>query len=216
MKQNLAFESHAAEYEEWYDKYPFVFKSEVEAIREMLPEGENLRGIEVALGTGQFSKALGIKEGIEPSLGMRALAKKKGIVVVDAVAEQLPYGDLRFDFVLMAFCISYFDDLHVPFKEAHRVLKKNGTLVIDFIDKQSPIGKRYELQKTDSTFYKTANFYSVDKVISELKNVNFKHFKFCQTLFHPLDEVKSFEAAKPEYGEGSFVVVQAKKKGDKA
>ncbi len=214
MKHNLAFDAHVAEYEDWYDEYPFVFKSEVEAIREMLPEGEALRGIEVALGTGRFSEALGIKEGIEPSANMRALAKQKGIDVVDAVAEQLPYGDLRFDFVLMAFCISYFEDLHTVFKEANRILKRDGVLIIGFLDKDSAIGKQYDLHKPESTFYKNATFYSVDKVLLELNNANFKHFKLCQTLFHPLHEIKSLEAAKPGYGEGSFVVIQAKKKGD--
>lgn len=211
MKENLPFESHVAEYEKWYSDYPFVFKSEVEALREMLPQGEALTGIEVALGTGRFSEALGIKEGIEPSANMRALAAKRGIEVVDGVAEQLPYGDLRFDFVLMAFCISYFDNLHVALKEAHRVLKRNGFLVLGFLDKKSIIGKEYEKRRPDSTFYKSATFYTVDKVLVELNSAGFKHLKFCQTLFHGLNDIKAFEPAKTGYGEGSFVVIQAKK-----
>jgi ubiquinone/menaquinone biosynthesis C-methylase UbiE len=209
MKRHLQFDTHVADYEAWYERYPFVFQSEVEALRQMLPEGNQLTGIEVALGTGRFSEALGIKEGIEPSLNMRSLAVKRRIEVIDAVAEQLPYGDLRFDFVLMAFCISYFDDLHIAFREAHRVLKKNGVLVVGFIDHNSTIGKYYEQHKPESTFYKTANFYTVDKVLSELKRAGFRHFKSCQTLFEPLDDIKTFESAKPGYGEGSFVVIQA-------
>ena len=215
MKHILPFDSHVEEYEDWYDEYPFVFKSEVEAIREMLPEGEALTGIEVGLGTGRFSEALGIKEGLEPSVNMRRLAIERGIEVVDGSAEHLPYADLRFDFVLMAFCISYFEDLHVAFLEASRVLKQDGTLVIGFIDRNSTIGQYYERHKPESTFYKHATFYTVDKVVSELTDAGFKHFQFNQTLFKPLDEIKSFEPAKPGYGEGSFVVIQAKKKGAK-
>lgn len=213
MKKNLPFDSHVAEYEAWYKDYPFVFTSEVEALRQLLPEGDRLTGIEVALGTGKFSEALGIKEGIEPSPNMRSIALKRGIEVVDGVAEQLPYGDLRFDFVLMAFCISYFDDLHVVFREAHRALNKNGVLVIGFIDRNSIIGKYYEQHKPESTFYKAANFYKVDKVLFELNRAGFKHFKFSQTLFKPLNDIKAFEPARPGYGEGSFVVIQAGKKG---
>lgn len=213
MKTNLPFDTHVSDYEEWFDEYPFVFRSEVEALRQMLPEGENLHGIEVALGTGRFAEALGIKEGVEPSANMRAAAVERGIEVVDAVAEQLPYGDLRFDFVLMSFCISYFNDLHVAFKEANRVLKQNGALVVGFIDRNSLIGKYYEKHKPESTFYKLANFYTVDKVIFELNRAGFKHFQFCQTLFGELDDIKTFEPAKTGYGEGSFIVIQARKKG---
>jgi ubiquinone/menaquinone biosynthesis C-methylase UbiE len=209
MIKTLPFNEHVAEYEEWYRKYPFVFQSEVEAIRELLPAGNSIYGIEVALGTGRFAKELGIKEGIEPSPNMRALALKKGIDVLSAEAEHLPYKDMRFDFVLMAFCISYFDDLPAAFKEARRVLKNGGSLIAGFIDKDSIIGKFYEQRKPDSVFYKQATFYSTKRIIAELKKPGFKKLQFSQTLFHALDDIKEFEPAKPGYGEGSFVLIKA-------
>jgi len=212
MKKHLPFDEHVAEYESWFDSYPYVFQSEVEALREMLPEGDELTGIEVGLGTGRFSKALSIKEGVEPSVPMRELAIKRGIEIMDGLAEELPYGDLRFDFVLMAFCISYFDELQMPFKEAFRVLKHDGRLVIGFLDKNSLIGKEYEERKTDSIFYKHANFYSLEKVQHELREAGFRHFEIIQTLFHPLEEITELEHAKPGHGEGSFIVIGAFKK----
>jgi ubiquinone/menaquinone biosynthesis C-methylase UbiE len=212
MKTHLPFSDHVTEYEAWFDTYPFVFKSEVEAIRGMLPEGDKLTGIEVGLGTGQFSKALGIKEGIEPSVPMRQLAIKRGIEIMNGTAEGLPYHDLKFDFVLMAFCISYFDKLLPAFKEAHRVLKVGGSLVVGFLDKDSTIGKQYEATKNESIFYKHANFYSVDKVQKDLKDAGFKINGVAQTLFHPLNEVKEVEHAKLGFGEGSFVVIRADRK----
>jgi SAM-dependent methyltransferase len=212
MKKHLPFDEHVTEYESWFDTYPYVFKSEVEALREMLPEGDKLSGFEVGLGTGRFSEALDIKEGVEPSIPMREVAIKRGIEIMDGHSEALPYADMRFDFVLMAFCISYFDELLPPFKEAFRVLKKEGCLVIGFLDKNSPIGKEYEESKSESIFYKQANFYSVDKVLYELKAAGFRYFNIVQTLFHPLDEIKNVEHTKPGYGEGSFVVIRASKK----
>jgi len=209
--KDLPFDSHVADYEQWFNDHPFIFQSEVEALRNMMPEGEKLRGVEVALGTGRFSQALGIKEGVEPSQNMRALAIRRGIEVIDGVAESLPYGDLRFDFVLMAFCISYFNDLHVAFRETHRVLKKNGMLVVGFLDKNSIIGRQYEQRRAESIFYKSAIFYTVDKVIFELNRAGFRHFNFSQTLFHPVEDIKAVEPSKSGYGEGSFVVIQAKK-----
>lgn len=212
MKTKLPFNDHVAEYEEWFERYPYVFQSEVEALRDMLPVGDSLSGIEVGLGTGRFSKALGIKEGVEPSPPMRALATERGVEIIDGTAENLPYGDLRFDFVLMSFCISYFNELYTPFKEAYRVLKNNGVLVVGFIDKNSIIGKEYENRKPDSVFYKSANFYSVEKVLFELRRAGFRHETHCQTLFHSLNETTEFEPAKPGHGEGSFVVIKAMKK----
>lgn len=212
MKKHLPFDEHVEEYDAWYDANPFVFQSEVEALREMLPEGDQLSGIEVGLGTGRFSAALKIKEGIEPSIPMRQLAIKRGIEIMDGYAEELPYADMRFDFVLMAFCISYFEELLPPFKEAFRVLKKDGDLIVGFLDKNSPIGKEYEQKKSESIFYKHANFYSVDKVLQELKEAGFRYFHVAQTLFHPLAEITEVEHTKPGYGEGSFVVIKASKK----
>ena len=143
---------------------------------------------------------------------MRAKAVNRGIEIMDGVAESLPYGDHRFDFVLMNFSISYFNELHTPFKEAHRVLKGDGALVVGFIDKNSTIGKYYEEHKPDSTFYKHAHFYSVDKVLQELTRAKFKHTSICQTLFNPLDEIRDLQHSKPGFGEGSFVVIRATKK----
>lgn len=209
MIRTLPFNDHVAEYEEWFEKYPFVFQSEVEAIRNFLPAGNNIRGIEIALGTGRFSKELGIKEGIEPAFNMRALALKRGIDVMSAEAEHLPYKDMSFDFVLMAFCISYFESLPKVFKEAHRVLKNRGSLIVGFVDKDSTIGKFYEQRKPKSIFYKQATFYSTKKIAEQLNKTGFKTPEFAQTLFHALDDTKEFEPAKSGYGEGSFIVIKA-------
>ena len=211
MISTLPFNDHVTEYEEWFEKYPFVFQSEVEAIRDLLPVGDKLYGIEVALATGRFAKALDIKEGVEPAPNMRALALKRGIEVLDAEAEHLPYKDLHFDFVLMSFCISYFEGLSAAFSEAKRVLKNGGSLIVGFIDRDSLIGKYYEQRKSGSIFYKQATFYPTENVSTELKKTGFKTLEFSQTLFQELDDITELEVARPGYGEGSFVVIKATK-----
>lgn len=210
-KKIEVFENHTLEYDNWFNKHQNVFRSEVEAIRDMLPLG-NSHGIEVGLGTGRFSVALGIKEGVEPSFSMRRMAVKRGIEVMDAVAEKLPYKDMHFDFVLMASCISYFYDMKRAFREAQRVLKKDGSFIIGFIEKNSIIGKYYEEKRQKNPFYKLATFYTTSRIISELEAAGFHNFEFSQTLFNELDKITEFQAAKPGYSEGSFVVVKAYKK----
>ena len=202
------FETHTQEYENWFDEHPIIFKSEVEALREMLPQGDS-HGIEIGLGTGRFSIALGIKEGVEPSFQMRKIAFERGIEVMDAVAEKLPYKDLHFDFVLMASCISYFFNMKKAFEEANRVLKKGGSLIIGFIEKESIIGKSYSENKSKSTFYKQANFYECKTIIKTLISCGFGQLKFIQTLFKPIDEITEFEPSQSGYGKGSFVVIKA-------
>lgn len=209
MNTTLPFNEHVKEYEDWFDLYPFVFQSEVEAIRALLPSSNQLRSLEIGAGTGRFSKELGIKEGIEPSANMRALALKRGIDVIAARAEHLPYTDMTFDLLLMVSCISYFEDLEAALAEAKRVLKSGGSLIIGFIDKDSIIGKSYERRKSHSVFYKEAKFYTTKTIISELNKMGFKNYEFIQTLFHPLDEINEFELPKHGYGEGSFVAIKA-------
>jgi len=208
MLQTLPFNDHVAEYEKWYKKYPFVFRSEIAAIKKLLPTGENVRGIEVGLGTGRFSKALGVKEGIEPARNMSAVAEKKGISVLNAMAEHLPYKSLQFDFVLMNFCISYFEDVPEAFKEAYRVLKPGGCIIAGFIDKNSRIGMYYQQRKPKSIFYKKANFYTVSKIEKQLKKAGFKNLEFVQTLFRDLDKIESIERPLPGHGKGSYVLIK--------
>lgn len=94
IKKTLqTFSRNVDSYEKWFDDHPAIFQSEVEAIRELLPEGE-LFGIEIGLGTGRIAQALGLKEGIEPCKEMRERAIERGIEVMDARAEHIPYKDL--------------------------------------------------------------------------------------------------------------------------
>jgi len=203
-----AFETNALKYDEWFDTNRSAYESELQAVRELLPESKN--GVEVGVGSGRFAAPLGIKLGIDPSREMGKLAEKRGIKVIKGVAELLPFDDLQFDFVLMVTTICFLDDVEKAFEEAHRVLKPGGYLIIGFIDAESPVGKLYEKRKDESTFYKDARFYSVKEVVSYMKKAHFRDFNFKQTLSQPGEEL-DISPVKDGYGEGSFVVVRGVK-----
>ena len=206
------FDSHVREYEAWYEEYREVYESEIYAIREQLAKlPENIRGIEVGVGTGRFSKPLGIKEGIEPSEAMAEKARKRGIEIMPGMAEQLPYADLQFDFVLFV-TICHFRSLKAAVDEAYRVLKPKGALIIGFLDKEQLIARDYILRRERSAFYANANFYSVNQVASLVSKTGFKELEYNQTLFGSLDDIKEVQLPKPGFGEGSFVVLKATKK----
>lgn len=207
----LPFNQHIVEYEDWYQQYNHVFLSEVFALRKMLPSNENLDGLEVGVATGRLALALGIGQGLEPSAAMRELAIRRGIDVLPGIAERMPYGDEHFDYILMSFCISYFNDLHAAFAESFRVLKKGGCLVVGFVEKDSLIGREYEAKRGMSVFYANARFYTVNEITAELKKVGFQKMEFVQTLFGKLDDITELQIPQTGYGAGSYIVVKAVK-----
>lgn len=206
------FNQHVADYENWFVEHEAVFQSEVYALREHFDFlEENIHGIQVGVGTGRFAKALGIKEGIEPSEEMAEVAIKRGIEIMKGRAEDLPYRDLHFDFVLFV-TICYLDNFKLALREANRVLKHNGRIIIGFLDKNAPIAKSYAEKKEQSTFYRYAHFYTVDEVEKYVLEAGFKNPYYTQTLFGELDEIESIEYPQPGHGNGSFVIMSASKK----
>ena len=163
------------------------------------------------MGTGRFSEPLGIKEGVEPAENLAAIARERGIEVTNGIAENLPIRDLYFDFVLFV-TICHLDNVKRAFKEAHRILKPKGSIIIGFIDKDQKIGKTYEENRMRSTFFRYANFYSATQVTKLLKEAGFKDFEYNQTLFGELNEIKEIQFPKQGFRQGSFVVIKAVKK----
>lgn len=203
------FEKYTKQYDSWFDKYNYVYQSELLAIRKLLKIDKN--GVEIGIGSGRFASPLGIKHGIEPSNKMGKLAMKHGIKVIKGVAENLPYSDNMFDYALMVTTICFLDDIKKAFDEVYRILNHDGFFIVGFIDKESPIGKIYQENKVNNPFYKNANFYSVREVLYYLTNSGFEDFSFCQTIFKALEEINNIEPVKKGYGKGSFIVIKANK-----
>ena len=207
MARTKPFEEHPFQYEDWFQRNKFAYESELQAISSQLPERRD--GVEIGVGSGRFAAPLGIKIGVEPAGNMSKIARTRGIEVIEGVAEALPFHDFHFDFVLMVTTICFLDDVEVALKEAYRVIKQNGSLIIGFVDKNSSLGKLYLKHKNESVFYELATFYSVDEVVCYLKNTGFSDFCFSQTIFQDLKEIGGIEPIKEGYGEGSFVVISA-------
>jgi demethylmenaquinone methyltransferase / 2-methoxy-6-polyprenyl-1,4-benzoquinol methylase len=94
--------------------------------------------VDVAVGTGLLAReALTIVGdrraviGIDVSEAMLAVAHKNlGIPLIQGVAEALPFADEVADFVTMGYALRHVADLVATFREALRVLRPNGTLLL--------------------------------------------------------------------------------------
>jgi SAM-dependent methyltransferase len=202
------FEKYTERYESWFSKNRGTYLSEIDAVRTLLPEGD---GVEIGVGTGRFAGPVGIGFGIDPSREMIEIARKRGIEVVRGIAEALPFRSSSLSTALMVTTICFVDNPRSAMKEAYRVLKPGGSLIVGFIDRTSPLGRQYMEHKRESVFYKAAKFYSVDELRVRLMEVGFRRFDFVQTIFRPLLSITTKEPTKKGHGEGSFVVIRAMK-----
>ena len=208
MKEDVlnAFDSRAADYDEWFDRHPVIFQNELKALKKAIPGGG--KGIEIGAGTGRFASAIGIPVGIEPSQSMANIAMTRGITVINAKAELLPFHSESFDYVVMVTTVCFLDDIPKAFREAYRIIKRKGRFIAAIIDKESKLGKQYEAEKETNPWYRDAHFHTVGEITGMLQASGFTSFEYWQTLFNNIEQK---EEVLPGYGQGSFVVISAGK-----
>ena len=205
------FEKYYKQYEEWFEKNEYVYKSELEAVKHFIPK--NKKGFEIGVGSGRFAKPLGINIGIDPSMVMAKLAREREISVYNGKAENLPIKDSVFDFVLMVATICFLDDIKKSFLEVYRILKPKGLFIIGFIDKGSPLGQSYQGLKAENRFYKIAEFYSTSQILSLWQKTRFRKLAVIQTVFGKSSSISQIQNFKRGYDKGGFVVIKSVKEG---
>ncbi|WP_433629414.1 class I SAM-dependent methyltransferase [Halomicrococcus sp. NG-SE-24] len=201
------FEKHTERYEQWFDEYEHAYESELAALRRLLSSSDY--GVEIGVGSGRFAAPLGMAVGVDPSERMLARARDRGIDVVEGVAEALPLKDDAFDVALIVTTICFVDDIPATLSEVDRILGPDGTLVIGYIDKNSPLGQLYQELQDENPFYRDAVFVSTDELVADLEAAGFTDFEFVQTIYHELDEIDEREPIHSGYGNGSFVGIRA-------
>jgi len=217
-------------YDRWFEKNRAAYISELRAVESLIPRFT--RGLEVGVGTGRFAAPLGVSVGLDPSVPMIEVARERGVLPVRGVVEKLPFGDEKFDLVLMVTVIFLLEDRAAAFREAARVLKPGGSLVVGFIDRDSPIGRRYQGEKDEGDeedrgerkreeekvekkagrgFYAGAHFLAPVEMAALLEEAGFRNLAFVQTLSCEPEDLQAVEALQHGYGRGSFVVVRGEK-----
>lgn len=201
------FDQIAVEYDDWFSKNPEIFLAEIKALKQSASfTGE---GLEIGVGTGRFAEALGIENGIDPAPNMLAIAKKRGINVFEGTANELPFSDSSFDYTAFITVLCFIEDKRKALKEAIRVTKLGGWVIVGMIDGESELGQNYKNDKKDDSIYRFAKLISVEDMIYLLKSEGLTNIKVHQTLLENPPEGFNQYSILEGFLIGGFVAIAA-------
>ncbi len=200
------YEKTWQEYDAWYDTHQALYQTEIKALEKVMPSG---LGLEIGVGTGRFASLLSVPYGLDPSFNMLKLAKQRNIRVIQGFGENLPFKNETFHYVLIVFTIELVDDPPRFLKEAARTLKKDGTLILGIMDRNSLWGEFHEQKAAQDESYTGFHFLTPEEILEIFKNIDLEFEEPFQTLFQPPPDIKDIEQPKRGFGRGGFVVLTA-------
>lgn len=213
LNKKTAFDKHADAYDRWFDENQEIYKAEVNAMQRLIPQTG--LGLEVGVGTGRFAAPLGIRLGVEPSRNMALVARSRNIAICLAVGEHLPFANSQFDFAVLVTVVCFVKDVTRVLREARRVIKDGGKVIIAFIAKDSALGALYASRKDADQFYREAHFYTAREMIALIQQAGLDELQVCQTITGlPHNSTTPYQVQNG-YGAGAFVVVRATKPAEK-
>jgi ubiquinone/menaquinone biosynthesis C-methylase UbiE len=204
----------AAEYDLWFEKEKLTFQVEEKAFKSLFPFLPK-PWVELGVGTGRFARALGIPWGIDPAKNLLQIAKGRGIKVVAGRGESVPIFSKRIGslFVIDTLCIVKFPKLLL--RECHRVLMREGKIVIGFVPRGSSWGRFYlKKKKGNHPFHRLTRFYSVGEVEHMMMEAGFSIQGLFSTLFQKPEEVSTLEnPMKGLHPQAGFLVLVGERMG---
>lgn len=203
------FHRRAHEYDGWFDD-SLLFRIETAAIL-ALPVPLNGPMLEIGVGPGRFSQALGAEFGIDPALAPLVLARERGIKVCRAIGEQLPFQTDSFSTVTLLFTLCFLQNPDQVLAEVHRVLGSRGTLILGFVPAGGVWGKHLQAKKeAGHPFYEHARLQSPNAVTTLLTRHGFLVHTAMSTLFQPPEAVSCLEEPRQTMDDrAGFVVLAA-------
>lgn len=191
------FERLADRYDAWYDEPAgrTLFGTEVACLSPLL-EGLPRPWLGVGVGSGRFARALGAGYGIDPARAPLRLAADRGIRVVQAVGERLPFRDGSFGAVIAVVTLCFADRVDALLDEARRVLKDDGGVVLGDVFADSPWGRHYQAAGAEGhPFYSSAHFLSRSEALAALDRAGLRLVRARSTLRQPPGDTPRVESA---------------------
>lgn len=229
------FDEYADAYDAWFLDNRNVLYSELNLVASVVKGAKKV--LSVGCGSGLFEKLLRdergivITDGIEPSTGMADIARRRGLNVTIATAEEADFGHGDYDLILFNGTPSYIAGLADVVKKAYEALPAGGRIVLIDVPKESSYGIMYNLAKALGTwhhpllegvyppnpypieFVNVANWRTTAEKVAMLKDAGFSDITFSQTLTaHPLYSDSVEEQPVEGCDRGDYVAVTAYKK----
>ncbi|MEZ0319696.1 MAG: methyltransferase domain-containing protein [Pyrobaculum sp.] len=180
------FDLYAGRYDRWYVQHVALYASELEAAKSAGCEG----GVEVGVGTGRFASPLGLRAGLDPSVGMLRLAPRD-LDLIAGVGERLPFRDEAFPCALLVVTLCFVEDPAAVLQEAARAAKRVAACIVP---RDSPWGRRYvEEGARGHVFYSKARFYTVAEVVAFAEMAGLRPSKAVATLSYPPEAGERYE-----------------------
>jgi SAM-dependent methyltransferase len=212
-RSDSPFDPLASTYDAWFEEEGrLIFDIEVSAFKEvlhLLPK----RWLEIGVGSGRFAQVLGIEVGIDPSVRLLDMAKRRGITVLRARGEEQVFAQEAFGTVFLIVTLCFVDSPSAVLQEAYRILKPGGKVVLGLVLRESPWGKLYQERKLEEhRLYKYATFYSSHEVERLLTDSGFVIEKIVSALFQKPGEVTELETPREGFSvDAGFTVIVAGK-----
>ncbi len=232
--KHLKFDEFATDYDAWFLENQNLLYSEAKLVAYFLDAKSKI--FSVGCGSGIFESILSenfnidIKYGIEPSVSMAEIARKRGMEVKIVTAEEMELLEDEYETILFNGTPSYISDLKKAFAKSYAALKSGGKIVVIDVPKESSYAIMYNLAKSLGTWehsllqgihpqdpyplelVKVANWRTTEEKIEMLKEAGFSDFEFAQTLTkHPLYSNVVQEEPIAGYDCGDYVAICAKK-----
>lgn len=224
------FDSYAEKYDSWFLDNRNVLNSEASLVAYFLRKGQKI--LSIGCGSGLFEQILrndygiDIRDGVEPSSDMAAIAVARGLEVEVATAEDCRVRPEEYDAILYNGCPGYITDLDKALRTSFASLKKGGKIILIDIPKESSYGILYNLAKAVGTWdhplldgIYPKNPYPIElaskacwrttaEKVEAMRNAGFGDFEYAQTLTrHPLYSDNSVEEPVPGYDRGDYVAI---------
>ena len=118
---------------EWYEEFrPALGEEELEALARLLGPGDG-RCLDLGCGTGLPTAAVAelgwSVVGVDVSSDLLGVARRRGLEVLEASAEALPFDDASFDAAISVWTHTDIDDFAAALAEVARVLRPGAPFV---------------------------------------------------------------------------------------
>ena len=227
----IAFDEYSDAYDAWFQRNQAILESELRLVALALGPTPG-RTLSVGCGTGIFEQLLksqhdiSVADGLEPSAPMGEVARKRGMTVVEAGAEKMPFDDYSFNTVMFNGSPGYITDLDAAVREAYRLLKPNGRVLLIDVPAESSYGILYRLGGAYGTWEDDrlrgvlpkepypvelaggANWRPTQDKIDAALKAGFTDLTYAQTLTrHPCFSDTTPQDPIPGYDSGDYVAV---------